>query len=674
MRLRGREGSLAPMSASDTTAAIDARFREGVTLQQAGRLAEADAVYGEVLTRNPKHFDALHMRGIVAFQAGRKDVAADLIGKAVTVNPSHAAAQNNLGAVLGALGRKEAALAHYEQAIALKPNFVDAFYNRANVMVQLGQPEAAVASYDKAVALKPDHADAYNGRAGALRALERCDAALNSIDRALALRPDDAGFHNNRGNILKQVGRLDLALESYNGAIARDPELAEAHYNRGNVLREGKRFVDALASYDRAIALQPGFAPAHNNRGNALRSLKQYDEARQSYDRAIAADAGSADAYINRGAVAADVGRHAKALADYDAAIARDPASADAHNSRGVALRELGRHSEAIASHEKAIALAPEHAEAHWALSICLLQQGNFAAGWPLYEWRWKNANLKLERRNFDAPLWDGSQLLQGKTILLHGEQGLGDVLQFCRYAALVADRGARVILEVATPLAPLLAGMTGVAEVAVKGRALPAFDFHCPFLSLPLAFRTALDTIPAAGGYLRAPAAHRAVWQGLLGTKTAPRVGLCWSGNPDHKNDRHRSLPVGDLAAMLPAGMDYICVQKDIRAEDAVVLKTRTDIRQFGEKLGDFADTAALCEQLDLVISVDTSIAHLAGALDKPVWILLPASADWRWLLERGDSPWYDSARLYRQTTPGHWQDALARVKADLIQAFVSR
>jgi hypothetical protein len=305
--------------------------------------------------------------------------------------------------------------------------------------------------------------------------------------------------------------------------------------------------------------------------------------------------------------------------------------------------------------------------EAHWNEALLRLLTGDFSRGWAKYEWRWRNESLALSTRNFSQPLWLGAEAIDGKTILLHSEQGLGDTIQFCRYVPLVAARGARVILEVERPLHEIMTNLAGATEVISKGDALPDFDFHCPLLSLPLAFGTHLETIPSLTSYLRAPGQTLKHWQARLGPKARPRIGLVWSGRPAHKNDQNRSISLRSLLPLLDIEATFVSLQKDVRSDDAAVLKECNDVLHFGDELKDFSDTAALILQLDLVISVDTSVAHLAGALGEPVWILLPYNPDWRWLLDRDDSPWYPSARLFRQQQIGNWAGVIDQVKNEL-------
>jgi len=506
-------------------------------------------------------------------------------------------------------------------------------FNRAIAAYQAGKLADAEQLCRQIIAARPDHFDATHVLAVVQAAQGRKELALASYDSALVLRPGHADVLNNRGTTLVALNRIDEALASYDRALAARPDFAEAFSNRGSALEKAARIEEALASYDRALVLRPDFVDALYNRGNVLKALNRHDEALASYDRAL---------------------------------VLR-PGYADAHNNRGQVLKELTRYDEALASYDAALAVQPGHIMAHCNAAALRLLTGDFSRGWQDYEWRWKKQSVLSANRNFTQPLWLGREAIAGKTILLHSEQGLGDTIQFCRYVPLVAARGARVIFEVQKSLHALLSGLEGAAQVIAKGSPLPAFDLHCPLLSLPLAFDTRPETIPSENAYLRAPAQQSRVWQTRLAEKAQPRVGLVWSGNPGHERDRERSIALRALLPLLDAKATFVSLQKEMRAEDAVVLEERGDILPVGEELGDFSDTAALLSQLDLVISVDTSVAHLAGALGKPVWILLTRFPDFRWLLDRDDSPWYPSARLYRQDVTCSWHGVIARVRAAL-------
>jgi tetratricopeptide (TPR) repeat protein len=476
----------------------------------------------------------------------------------------------------------------------------------------------------------------------------------------------------NRGRTVKRASsRHEEVLAKHDRALALDPGSAQSHFNRGNALRALKRHKEALACYERALAIRPGHAGALYNRGNALRDLKRYEQALDSYNRALDIQPAHAAALNNRGIVLRALRRHEESLASYDRALALKPDDVGTLNNRGNVLLALKRHDEALASFQRALALKPDHAGAHWNEGLCRLITGDFGSGWRKYEWRWQRATFTSSKRDFSEPLWLGDQPVAGKTVLLHAEQGFGDTIQFCRYASVVAALGAKVVLEAQPPLRALLASLDGPAQVVAKGEALPAFDYHCPLLSLPLAFDTRIDTVPSSIPYLRAPVDRVPRWAARLGTSAAPRVGIAWSGQPKHRNDHNRSIALASLLPLLGKGVQFVGLQKDVRSRDREILDRHRDLLNLGEELTDFADTAALISQLDLVIAVDTSVAHLAGALGKPVWVLLPFTPDWRWLLDRDDSPWYPTARLFRQPASGDWDSVVRKVVEALGDKF---
>ena len=644
-----------------------ARLAQGVALHQQGKLAQAAARYREVLASQPAQVDALHLLGLIELQANRPAQAIDWISRAIAADGRHAAFHNSLGSALEAVNRLDEALASYCRALALHGSYAEAHYNRASALDKLGQPEAGLLSLDAAIQCRPAYAEAHFARGSLLRRLGQAEAAVESYGLAIAARNDYPDAYFNRANALRTLKRTQQAVDDYRRAIELKPDFAAAHNNCGNALKSLGQFQAALEAFDQAISLNPGFADAHNNRGNVLRELKNIPAAIDCFRKVIALNPAHAEAWNNLGNALIAQDSFQEALDSYGKAIAIKADYAEPYSNRGNVLRDLGRLQEAMQSYEQALALKPDYADAHWNHSLCLLLAGAWTQGWKKYEWRWKNAVLKKAKRAFSPPLWRGEQALDGKTLLIHAEQGLGDTLQFCRYAPLLQGRGARVILEVQAPLQRLMAGLGGVAEVFVKGQALPAFDLHCPLLSLPLAVGTTPGDIPASMAYLAAPAASKAHWQQRLGMHAGLRVGLVWSGNPEHTNDCNRSILLAEMVRHLPAGVEYISLQKEIRAQDSGTLADNPQIRRFDSEIVDFTDTAALCELVDVVISVDTSVAHLAGALGRPVWIALPFNPDWRWMLERSDSPWYDSVTLYRQQTAGQWGPVLERMAADL-------
>ncbi len=614
---------------------------EGLARHRAGRLADAERIYSQILGTRPDHFDSRHLLGVVFLQRGNHKDALHHIDLALKAEPNNVFALNNRGVVLQALNRFDEALASLARAVRLRPDYAEAHSNRANVLKALGRLDQALSSYDRALALQPDYAEAHSNRGDVLRELKRFDEALASCERAIALRPNYAEAHCNRANALRELKRLEEALADYDRALALLPDFAEAHSNRGIALHDLDRFEDALASYDRALAARPDFAEALCNRGGALQELKRFEEALTSYDRAIALR----------------------------------PDLAEAHSNRGNALKELNRFDEALASYDRAVGLRPKLAEAHFNAALCLMLTGNLAQGWKRHEWRWQTDQLTAQRRNFAQSQWIGSDDIEGKIILLHAEQGLGDTLQFCRYVPLVAQRAGRVIFEVQKPLVELMGTLAGGAEIVGRGDPLPAFDLHCPLLSLPLAFNTELETIPGDTPYLSATAAKSAGWRNRLGERLRPRIGIVWAGDPRkrllhaHRIDRQRSIEFDRLAPLLEVpGCEFYSLQK---GEQAVAQlhgsAWRHRVIDWTDDFHDFSDTAALIDNLDLVIAVDTSVAHLAGALGKPFWLINRYNTCWRWLLDRDDSPWYPTARLFRQDATREWDQVIARVAVAL-------
>jgi len=498
--------------------------------------------------------------------------------------------------------------------------------------------------------------------------------ALRSIDRALAINPGYPEALLNRSNVLQDLGRIDEALTSLDRAIAIAPDYVDAHYNRSNLLLQNLGDVaGALAGYDKVLALAPDFSMAHSNRGAALERLGRYQEALVAYDHAVLRDPGLAQAHNNRGMVLQVLERFDDALASFDRAIAVRPDYAEAYSNRGNLFKDMNRFDSAIASFDRALDLAPDFAAVHWNKALAHLTCGDFENGWREYEWRWKDAGIQAHH-GVAGSLWLGDFDIAGRTILLHDEQGLGDTIHFCRYVEKVAALGARVILKVQPALVQTLTGLAGAAEIVTD--LAEEFDCHCPLMSLPLAFHTQLPTIPHNVPYLRARPEKSGKWQQTLRGLDGYKVGVVWSGSirtdrwqvtrgVDNQradvsylsNENRRSLPLVELATLFDIGVNFIVLQKELRESDRMLLARFPQVYNYSGALDDFSDTAALIENLDLVIAVDTSVAHLAGALGKPVWIMLSAAAEWRWLLDRNDSPWYPTARLFRQPTLGDWK-----------------
>lgn len=621
-------------------------LQEGFGLFQQGRWAEAGQVFRSVLAADPNHAVAHHLLGLVAFQTGDFEGGIASLRRSIALHPRDAAAHGNLANGLRHLGQHDEALQSYAQALTVDPGFLDSLVNRAALLTTLGRLTEALADYD----------------------------------RALALQPGNPVLNTHRGNLLLDLGRPEDALVSYNQVVAAMPELAEAWGNLSNALYELGRTEEALAAGDRAIAVNPDSAQAHVNRGNALLHLDRNAEALASYQRAAELEPAMAQAWSNSGNVLRILGRHDEAMAWCAQAIALDPNYVEPLLNRACALAETGRYPEALEDYRVALELSPGKPEAEVAAAVSHLALGDFEQGWKLYEARWRIKDRRHYVREFDTPqpLWLGETPLDGKTILLRGEQGLGDILQFGRYARMVKALGARVVLEAERPLVRVLKTLEGVHQIVAHGDPLPAFDTHCPLMSLPLAFGTTVQTIPADVPYLAAEPELVAEWARRLGPKTRPRVGLVWSGGfrkdqPDAwaLNER-RNIPLGKLSRFKGLDIEFVSLQKGEPAEgDLAALNASgwdgPDIIGLTAHIGDFADTAALIENLDLVVAVDTSTAHMAGALAKPVWILNRYDACWRWLNRREDTPWYPTARLFHQSRFGDWDELLVRVRRDL-------
>jgi tetratricopeptide (TPR) repeat protein len=619
------------MSPHDARNALQA----AVAQHQAGHLAEAEALYRHILAAFPQHPDALHFMGLLAHQRGQHEAALALMDQALRAAPKHAPCHSNRGNTLLALGRLDEAVASFRQALALDRNLADAHLNLGNALQAQGQPGEAVASYR----------------------------------RALHLNPQSAEIHYNLGRVYEAAGQLANATHSYRRAVALHPDYVEAHFNLGNVLQAGGEPEAAMASYQRVLALRPEHAEALNNLGALFELAGQPQQAQASYSQALALRPVFPEAHNNLGNVLLAEGQTDAAIASYQTAIAQRPDYAEAHNNLGNALQSAGRLDEAVQCHDRALALKPDFADARWNKAFALLLQGDFAAGWPLFESRWELLRHHPDVTVHERPLWLGDTPLAGRTLLVHHEQGLGDTLQMLRYVPLLAAQGARVIVQVPAALAALAATVTGVAAVVLTGEPLPGHELHCPMMSLPLACGTTLATIPDAVPYLAVPGASSAIWQARLDAarsdeRTRLRVGLVWSGSTAHRNDRQRSLALRQLLPLVELPAEFHSLQKEYRPEDREQLSAHAGLHDWSAQLDSLADTAGLIAQLDLVIAVDTAVAHLAGALGKPVWLLLPAAPDYRWLLGRTDSPWYPTLRLFRQPEPGNWAaviDALA-------------
>src|ERR1700719_5296096 len=498
------------------------------------------------------------------------------------------------------------------------------------------------------------------------------DKAERLYTAVLHLQPDHFDALHGLGLINYRRGRLDAALALIQAALKADLGRADGFASLGLVFHALKQFGRALKCYDEGLGIAPDDIELLNRRGVALLELSRPHEALENFERVLAADPDHLDALGNRGNALIKLNCPTEALLSYDQALTIAPDNAQLLTNRAAALRRLDRPHEAVTSARRALVSRPDFAQAKFVEGVARLTLGDFS-GWRGYEARWGVGFLAAHRRSFAAPLWLGESSLDGKTILLHAEQGFGDTLQFVRYAPLLAARGANVVLEVQPELARLLAPLPGLAAVIARGQPLPRFDCHCPLLSLPLAFGTELATIPAKIPYIAPADQDVALWRERLPHRR-PLIGLVWSGERSHDNDRNRSLCLETLLPLFKTSdVTFVSLQHEVRDEDICLLQEQSAIVHVGGRFRDFADTAAVISLLDAVISADTAVAHLAGALGKPLLLLLPFGADFRWLRERDDTPWYPTARLFRQPAFGDWASAIDVLRHELARADFS-
>ncbi len=469
------------------------------------------------------------------------------------------------------------------------------------------------------------------------------------------------------GVLAHQEGQNELAIGYISQAIRIRPSEPVLHYNLGTVLLEQGQLAEAVKYYHEALRLKPDYAGAYNNLGKALQDQGQLAEAVAQYREALRLKPDHAGAYNNLGNALQEQGQLAEAVAQYQEAIRVKPDFADAHNNLGNALQEQGQLAEAVAQYREALRLKPDHAEAHFSLGVTWLLAGDLEKGWPEYEWRWQLKLFSRFKNRFSQPLWDGSPL-EGRAILLHAEQGMGDTIQFVRYAPLVKSKGGTVIMECQKPLLQLLTGCAGIDRLVAQDADLPVFDVHAPLPSLPRIFGTKLASIPARIPYLFADPDLVEHWHRELIPIRAFKIGITWQGMPAYKRDRQRSYKLAVFAPLARLeGVRLFSLQVGPGSEQLADNADQFSITDLGSRLETFADTAAVLKNLDLVITVDTAVAHCAGALGVPVWVALPFAPDWRWLLDRDDSPWYPCMRLFRQKRWGDWDEVLQRITEEV-------
>lgn len=495
--------------------------------------------------------------------------------------------------------------------------------------------------------------------------------AISAYDLAINHGLVDADIHYNRGSARHSLGQLESAIVDYDAALTLDSSRVEAWENRAVALQKLRRPLEALASYEQALKLTPPTAQLLTNQGVSHHTLNDPEAALACYARAEALDSTYAPVYTNRGNTLRLLGRFDEAIANFNRALQLQPVYAEAWSNRAATLHEAGRLAEAREAYDRGALLYPSHIETRWNRSLLKLLSGEFEAGLAEYEVRWQRPSNEPDR-HLSIPKWLGEGPVAGLRVLVYPEQGLGDFVQFCRYIDQLIQAGARVVLETPPPLLRLMHELArlrldGSLQVVATGSELPIVDVRIPIMSLPLAVGTRIHTIPAPIPYLTPPAERLAWWRARLGPAGRTRVGLAWSGSPTHRNDFNRSMRVSDLCSVLDEPFEFHCLQQRIRESDLSWLESRSKLIRHDADIEDFADTAALAMLMDVVISVDTSIAHVAGALGRPLFLLLPYAPDFRWMLGRLDSPWYPTARLFRQSVPGNWAGVVGQLRQAL-------
>ena len=569
-----------------------------------------------------------------SYQKGNLQQAASILKEIVKVQPTHMIVLYFLGEIYYQLGNYDSAIHYFKEVLRFNPTNADAYYNLGIAFKGKGQLDEAIMCYQKTIELNPALADVYNNLGLVLQEKGQLDEAITYYQKALQLNPNYSYAYYNLGNTLKEKGKLDEAITCYQTAIQFNPTLPDVYNNLGLVLQEKGKLDEAITCYQKALQVNPDYTDAYYNLGNACNDSGQIDEA----------------------------------IIYYKKALKLNPNYIDAYNNLGITLQEKGHIHEAITYYQRALQFNPNDADAHWNMSLAFLLSGNFKQGWKEYEWRFKVK--EFFQRTFPQRSWDGADIA-GSTILLYAEQGLGDTIQFIRYAPLVAQRGAKVVVECQKELTSLLQNVEGIYKVISQGEPLPEFDVHYPLLSLPLLFNTTLESIPATIPYININPVLVQKWREKVKIDNSKlKIGLVWAGRQRNKKERCRSCSLDTFSPFAQIDdITFYSLQKGEAAKQSKNPPKGMKLIDYTEEIHDFSDTAAFIENFDLIISIDTVVAHLAGALGKPVWTLIPFSPDWRWMLNREDSPWYPTMRIFRQQAIGEWESVIVHIKEELLQ-----
>jgi FkbM family methyltransferase len=642
----------------------------GAACQSLANMDEARADLQQAVLLRPDHTGAHNHLGVIFAQEERWDDAVASFHQALRHEPDglprfRAETHHNLALALLNQDKLDEAIVHFQDAIRIEPDFVKARHNLCQALHRQGKLSEEIAVLEEEVRRRPESAEAHHDLGVAYLNQGQKDNAGASFEQALRLKPDFAEAQNDLGLVLAGQSRLDEAVTAYQHALRVKPDFFAAHLNLGEAYRQKSQFEEAAASFQQALGQRSDSAGAHHGLALVLMEQGKLDEAMASFRQALHVQPNFPQAHSNLGIVLWQVGRWEEANECFQEALRLKPDFAEACSNQGNVFRDQGRFDEALSLFDEALRIKPDLVDARWNRALTWLRKGDFENGWTEYEWRWQIKGFRV--RPFTQPMWDGSSP-EGKTILLHAEQGLGDTFQFVRYAPLVKQKGATVIVETQKPLLPLLARSPGIDQLVDQDSLLPLFDAHAPLLSLPRILGTTLATMPAEVPYLFPDPQLVEHWRRELSSYEGIKVGIAWQGNPKYRGDRHRSIP---LAEFEPLGhipeVRLFSLQKGHGSEQLRDLADRFPVTDLADRLdvtaGPFMDTAAVMCNLDLVISSDTAIVHLAGALGVPVWVALSGQSDWRWLLGREDCPWYPSMRLFRQSRLGEWHDVFQRI-----------
>ncbi|MBC3882643.1 tetratricopeptide repeat protein [Undibacterium sp. LX40W] len=669
--------SLLKEAIADESENVDLYTNLGFCLMQQGKIPETEPVLREALRLNPSHIDAHFMLASVLAHQNKLDDAIFEYQRVLELNAGFIYAYKDLAALYMRRQEIDQALEVLDKGINQSQDFIDLHYIKAEIHSNQNQLPQAISSYLHVLRLNPDFSAATLQLAAVYERNAEIEKAIEILSQLHHKQNTDIPTLLHLGRLEMMTKRDKEALVHFEMVVKLDPSSVEGLANYGVMLQADRKLEEALKQYDAALAINPQLAPLWHNKGKIAYDQKRFEDSSQFIRRALELSPHNADAIHHLGIALAGLERYEEAIAQFDLALSLNPQHAFSYFDRGRNYLRLEQYEEALIDLKRAVEIDPQFPEANFELGFANLALGNLEAGFKGYEWRWRCSPLKERLRPFSKPQWQGQRDIQGKTILLYGEQGLGDMIQLIRYVTEVANLGARVILEIHAPLIRLFEKFPGVAEIYKAGDILPSYDLRAPIMSLPYLFKTNLETIPFKENYFDSKQLQQAAkhdWSADIKPSARKKIGVTWAGNRDFMHDRKRSVPFTMFSSIFSQDADFYCLQKELSDQDLEQLKTFPNIPFLGAKLTDMLETAALISHLDLVITVDTSIAHLAGAMGKEVWIMLPFNPDWRWLLKRKDSPWYAHARLFRQATIYDWAGVTQEIKHQLSECLQSK